>query len=312
VWGGARIRLHRIRFQAGALCLALFPLSGLAQINVTIAPPDPQRPSAQDAAPARADTHSGLPTGAFNVVFKGGGLAPKHRNPNISYALDPNREQFFVYVPTNYTGSTPFGLVVFTDPGDNVEGVPAGWIGVLESRKLLFVAAHNAGNREVYARRMGLAVLGALEMMRHYRIDPARVYASGFSGGARIAGRLGFFQSDVFHGTIQNSGADFYRPVAKVYATSSTDTAGLPYGIFHASAAEVEAARRVRFVLITGSNDFRRGNILDVYYGGFAKSAIQSKLFDVPGLGHDTCDGETFLAALDFIEGTGIPVSTRP
>jgi hypothetical protein len=47
-------------------------------------------------------------------------------------------------------------------------------------------------------------------------------------------------------------------------------------------------ARQVRFVLITGSNDFRRGNILDIYHGGFSREQFQAKLFDVPGMGHDT------------------------
>jgi hypothetical protein len=175
---------------------------------------------------------------------------------------------------------------------------------VLDQRKFLYIAAQGAGNDQYGSRRLGLAVLGALEMMKHYRIDPNRVYSAGFSGGARMAGMLGFFQADLFHGTIQNCGADFYKPVPVQAATSSTDTAGKPYGLFDATADEIVGARGVRFALITGSRDFRHGNILDIFNGGFAAEGFKAKLFDVPGMPHDTADAQTLSAALDFIEQT--------
>jgi len=153
------------------------------------------------------------------------------------------------------------------------------------ARKYLFVAAENAGNDQYIDRRLGLAVLGALEMMKEYRIDPQKVYAAGFSGGARMSGLLGFYQSDLFRGTIQNCGADFYKPVRIVTATSQLDTAGKPYGLLSATSDEVAGARHVRFVLITGSQDFRRGNIVDILNGGFAQDGFQAKLFDVAGNG---------------------------
>ena len=183
-------------------------------------------------------------------------------------------------------------------------GVPDGWTSVLDSRNFLFVAAEKAGNDQYISQRLGLAVLGAFEMTRHYHIDPSRVYAAGFSGGARMSGLLGFYQPDIFRGTIQNSSADFYKPVPQVLATSVVDTIGKPYGVFDATADEIEQAKHLRFALITGTNDFRRGNILDIYNGGFAKEGFQAKLFDVPGMGHEICPAETLSAALDFLDGS--------
>jgi hypothetical protein len=121
-----------------------------------------------------------------------------------------------------------------------------------------------------------------------------------------MAGLLGFFQPDIFRGTIQNCGADFYKPVPKVAATSPLDTAGKPYGLllFNATAEEIAGAKRVRFVLITATNDFRRGNILDIFNGGFSREGFRAKLLDVPGMGHTTCSSEALAAALDFIEGS--------
>ena len=103
-------------------------------------------------------------------------------------------------------------------------------------------------------------------------------------------------------GTIQNCGADFYLRVPKVFASSEVDTNGQGYGFFDATRDEIDRARRVRFTLITGPRDFRHGNILDIYNGGFAKFGLQAKLFDIPGMGHETADATTLDAALDFID----------
>jgi hypothetical protein len=192
-------------------------------------------------------------------------------------------------------------LIVFTY-ADPEARLPVGWQAILDARKYIFVAAQNAGNDQPRSRRLGLAVMGALKTMKTYRIDPSRVYAAGFSGGARMAGLLGFYQSDIFRGTLQNCGADFYKRVPIVEATSQLDTAGQPYGLLEASEDEIHEAKKVRFVLITGSNDFRRGNILDIFHGGFERDGFQARLFNIAGMSHDICNSETLSRALDFLE----------
>ena len=248
--------------------------------------------------------------GDFIAAFGGTAFAPEHRNVHIKYSLDPNREKYFVHVPATYVGDNSYGLVVFIDAEEAVSEVPDGWMSVLDARHMLFVVPQNGGNDQDNDRRMGLAVLGALEVMKRYRIDPSRVYVAGYSGGARIAGKLGFYQSDIFHGTIQNCGADFYKQVPTVYATSWLSRTGQPYGTFEATAEEIAQARQVRFVFVTGTSDFRRGNILDIFNGGFAKEGFKAKLFDVPGMQHTTSSGAVLSAALDFIEPT--PSQQRP
>jgi predicted esterase len=250
----------------------------------------------------RAESSGPARTGSFVAVFEGPSPIPGRMSRHIGYNLDPAKERFFAYVPPSYTGSEPYGLIVFTY-ADPEARLPARWQAVLDARKYIFVAAENAGNDQPHGRRLGLAVMAALEMTKAYRIDPNRVYAAGFSGGARMSGLLGFYQPDIFRGTVQNCGADFYKPVPIVDAKTQLDTAGQPYGHLDASEEEVRGARKVRFVLITGTNDFRRGNILDIFHGGFEREGFQAKLFDVQGMSHDICDAETLARALDFLEG---------
>lgn len=226
------------------------------------------------------------------------------RSLQVDYGIDVSREHFYVYAPPNYSGKEAFGLVVYVSPSDSFTQMPDGWAEVLRKRKLLFVAPQGAGNHCPQSRRMGLAILGALSLMDRYRIDRSRVYAAGLSGGARTAGDMGFYQSDLFRGTIQMCGSDFYYRVPQYYATSETDTNGSPYGTIDVPSDNIAAAKsRVRFVLITGSNDFRRGNVADIYYYGFKQQGFAAKMIDVPGMGHQDCSAATLDQALTFIEG---------
>lgn len=233
--------------------------------------------------------------------FDRGPVRIDQRDPNVDYNLDPSKERLYVRVPLGHSEQSRYGLIVFIDSDDQLTEPPIGWAPVLDARHLLFVAPQNAGNRQDTTRRLGLGVLAGSEMSKHYRLDRERIYVSGYSGGARIAGMLGFFQPDLFRGTIQNCGTDFYQNVPKVYATSLVDNAGYPF-LFQATEREIRGAKHVRFALITGSEDFRRGNILDIFYGGFTRAGFQAKLFDVPGMSHDVAGGATLNSVLDFLE----------
>jgi hypothetical protein len=244
-----------------------------------------------------------LRPGDSTVRFGGVRPAVHNPNPNVSYDLDPAQERFFLHVPPGYTGREAYGLIVWVDHDEAIEQLPEGWGPVLAQRKLLFAAAQRSGNDQPTNRRLGLAVLGALEVMQRANIDPRRVYAAGLSGGARIAGFLGFFQNDLFSGTLQSCGADFHRAVPQVVAPPELEGMGGPYGVFKATAAEIYRARKsVKFALITGSRDFRHGNIVDIYNGGFARDGWKARLFDVPGMEHAPASPKTLEAALGFLD----------
>ncbi len=240
------------------------------------------------------------PEGAI-VTFTAGVNAP-HLRPGIDYRLNQLQEKFYVWRPANFSQSETYGLIVYTSPAEACT-MPDGWAEVLARRKFLYVAPQNAGNSVLPPRRTGLGVLAALEMMHQYKIDRRRVYAAGLSGGARTASELALLQPDIFRGTIQDCGSDFYRAVAVHDATIKTDTNGHPYGIMRDATAEAvnEARNSCKFVLITGTNDFRRGNILDIYNNGFVPDRFKCKLIDVQGMGHEDCDGNTLEAALDYL-----------
>ena len=62
------------------------------------------------------------------------------------------------------------------------------------------------------------------------------------------------------------------------------------------------AKRRVRFALITGENDCRKGNVMDLFHVGFDKHGFEIKLFVAPRQGHEYRGARFFIKGLEFIE----------
>jgi len=168
----------------------------------------------------------------------------------------------------------------------------------MERNRLICLIPQRIGNDQPPARRLGLTLAGILKLTEIYRIDPKRIFTGGFSGGARCSLHLAFLHSELITGNISICGADFYEPVPKVKAM---DVQG--YGVWPAAAdLVVRAKSKIRFTFITGGKDFRCGNILDIYEGGFLKNHFHAKLIDVPGLGHQLCRPEVLQEAISFCD----------
>ncbi len=211
--------------------------------------------------------------------------------------FDFNNETFYLQIPSVYDGSRPYGLIVFMHSTDHFT-IPDDWKDILAQRHFLYIAPQQAGNRQSPERRLALAIAAAQRMLELANIDAARVFITGLSGGGRIASISAFYHPELFRGCFPICGAEFIEPVKRKHATRD-DAYGytpLPQSIPDATKA------RMRFVLITGEHDFRRGNILDLYHGGFIKHGFTTKLLDVPGMGHDVCTADILEQALDFLE----------
>lgn len=125
-------------------------------------------------------------------------LAEYH--PPVGQVIDPAREHWQVYVPEDYDGGTPYGVLVWVAPWDAL-GIPSGWQSILKAHHLIFVAAGDSGNdQSVPMRRVPLALTGLVNIEAHYKTDPARLYIAGFSGGGVTASVIAAAYSDVFTG----------------------------------------------------------------------------------------------------------------
>lgn len=149
-------------------------------------------------------------------------------------------ERYDLWVPETRP-ERGYGLLVFVSPMPRWN-LTRDWKKELDRAGIIYVSARRSGNEEnVYERRMPLALHAVENIAVRYRIDPERVYISGFSGGARTAVRIAAAYADVFHGALLIGGAkvigeeDFAPPPVElmtllqrrmrlVYSTGGNDT----------------------------------------------------------------------------------------
>src|SRR6266550_1290426 len=130
----------------------------------------------------------------------------------IDINYDLTAESFEAYVPKDYDGDKPYGLIVWVNAGPRGD-VPGNYKEILDQHKLIWIGANNSGNPRAMLIRMGLAFEAAAGMKKKYKIDEQRIYVAGISGGGKIATILGVAFPDVFRGGFYFVGSDCYRNV---------------------------------------------------------------------------------------------------
>lgn len=218
----------------------------------------------------------------------------KH-DPTGDYDLA--KEKFVGWVPEDYDGVRPFGLLVWVNPVDTPWIDPA-WIPVLGKRRLIAVEALGAGNDRFVWARIGLALDAVHNLSKRYRIDPSRIFVGGFSGGGRVASTLGLHWPDVFRGAYAMGGCNWFERLEGGGGAAWEATIPRP------SAERLRLARtRSRIVLMAGAGDFNRDHsracadharkVL-----GFTKLLWQ----EVPDLAHAPTPAEWFEKGLAHLD----------
>ena len=135
-------------------------------------------------------------------------LVAKRKGTSLQgQAVDLSKERFSLYVP-RAAPPEGYSLLVFVSPFEDAS-VPTEWITALDRHATIFVTAAHSGNSEnVFDRREPLALLGAVNVLSRYAVDPRRIYVGGFSGGSRVAERLAVGYPDLFRGVLLDAGSD--------------------------------------------------------------------------------------------------------
>lgn len=114
-----------------------------------------------------------------------------------------------ITVPASYDPENPPGLLVYISPSNSGD-LPRKWNGLPESHNLIWIAENESGNRIEVARRITFTLFAVALINARYSIDSKRIYLSGFSGGARVAGLAAAAYPQVFKGQIYVGGAEFW------------------------------------------------------------------------------------------------------
>lgn len=228
---------------------------------------------------------------------------------NYGYYPDPNNllasYTYDIYIPPSYDGTEPYGLVTFINSGNN-GGLIQQWRTVLDEKKLIYIAGDNIGNPIHVDIRMGVAMAAVYRLKEVLNIDSTRVYTSGNSGGARMATVLAYTYPEWFFGSFPNCGASYPREVAQDYETQNPNS-HYEYTIpFTATDLAYIKSFDRRYGILTSYDDFREGDIMNIYHNGLVPDGFKGKFLETAGP-HCATTTEHFRDAVNFVEHPHLP-----
>ncbi len=212
-----------------------------------------------------------------------------------------------IYIPAGYDGTTPYGIVTFINSG-NTGAIFSSWIPVLEEKNLIMISGNGIGNSIGITERSGVALAGSEKLRELLNIDSTRIYTSGNSGGARTCADLIFFFPEIFTGMLSNCGSAYLRTVDQDYETYQPNS-NYEYAGFNFWVSEMNYVKSFdrKYAMMTSFDDFREGDIMNIYHNGMEEDGMKSKFLEIAG-GHCTTSTEHFRDAVNFIEHPHINV----
>ncbi len=224
---------------------------------------------------------NGSRTGRLDVTHTAAELVDSQTFDSMAdvLALD-ERINWKMYVPNNYDPSKPAGLFVYISPTPR-GWMPRGWQTVFDEENLIWISADSSGNETHTKKRMFFAVLAPEIAAKRYQIDPDGVYLSGFSGGGKVAAVVAIHFANLFRGAIYIGGAQKWTNV---------------------DPDMLSAARLNRYVFVTGTRDFNLALTKKIYRQYAQVGIDQTKLVNIPGMGHTTPNAEYFRQSLKFLD----------
>ncbi len=207
---------------------------------------------------------------------------------------DLDDESISARLPRGYDAKGQYGLLVWVDAAD--APLHAGvFDDALDRAGLIMVGAARSGNNRPVVDRLQLA-LDAVETARaHFHVDDERIYASGLSGGGKMATLLWGCFPEVFTGAVPIVGLLSYR--AEPAGPGKTYPPEFP----RPPAPAMTILRGHRLAPITGDKDFNAMPVR-VMSAGMKNDGLTVQVFDDPAMGHEFPPPVLFAKALDWID----------
>lgn len=221
------------------------------------------------------------------------GFSPGHQ-------YDLKKEKFGLYMPEVDDANDPFGLLVWIPAGGRVK-ILESYLKVLDKHRLIFVGVDETekNRKSTYGRRIPLALDGAHNVMKMYNVDPNRVYVTGLSAGGRVSSIASVHYPDVFKGGIFMIGASSWEPVINPKTRRTYWPATLHKPI---TKYLVMARREGRYVMLTGTDDFNRLEMLSYYHRVYKRTLKNIIYLEVPGMGHEIPPPDWFEKAIEYLD----------
>ncbi|HSE40120.1 MAG TPA: prolyl oligopeptidase family serine peptidase [Acidobacteriota bacterium] len=230
---------------------------------------------------------------------------PELPHPDLQPALlkeplNPKSEVFEIYIPKNYDVSKSYGVLAWVNPHDGLQ-IPRHFEPLFDEYGLIAISAERIGNDRPWQRRIAVLESGIVQLSKTLNIDPQKRIMSGLSGGGRTSATACFVHPEFWKGAISWVGGNFYKTYSIPMPVGATKRGINDYDPSTVSDEQLKIAReKVRFVLITGPNDFNLNDSRGIYRA-LRNDHFQSVLLEEPGLGHEVGSAEYMKKALEFV-----------
>jgi hypothetical protein len=197
---------------------------------------------------------------------------------------DSTKQTYELYVPRRRDAKALIPAIVFISTGTE----PTGWNSfkrICQARGILFAGTRNAGNDCPEKKRTRIVLDVLDDLRRKYPIDPDRTYLAGISGGARMAGFIGFALPEYFGGVLSICAGEDLRKE--------------PW-LRH------RVRDRLSVALLTGERDFNHAEVTRLRGPYLEAVGIRTKVWVQPGLGHSMPNERILQEAYLWLEA-GLP-----
>lgn len=273
-----------------------------AEVTRTPLPPRGEGTNPGAASPWGTGQSSNITLGALEDPS----VVERSTGPVVNTAEDLDAFTYDIWIPADYDGSEPYGLIAWINSGNNGGGPNGSWQAELAAQNLIFIAPDGAGNPITVDIRMGRAYLGTLRAMELLNIDETRVFAMGASGGGRTANHLTYQYPQVYAGVMAFCGANYPREVPETYASDEPNYES--WGDFYlpdrpdgTSVIDYLRPFENRFALMTEFGDFREGHMMNIYHHGLEADGFIARFIETAG-GHCATNAEHIYDGLGFVQ----------
>ncbi len=212
---------------------------------------------------------------------------------NCEESVAWERQTMLVYCPPNYRGEeTPMGVYINISAGAKPIRLVDGYDKVMERRKMIYVSPSGTSNSQSDVRRMVLALDSLATLKKDYKIDADRIFVGGVSGGGAMSTWMTIYRPEIRGAICQVR--NHYIPSQGCFPT-----------VEEGDIREI-TRRKQAYAWVTGPKDFNYKAILKSTPTWEPKGFI-AKLFDVPGMAHQSAPAEALEEALTWAEESSSP-----
>jgi hypothetical protein len=225
-----------------------------------------------------------------------------------AFEYDIANESFDAFIPSSVKPGQAYGVFVFISSMPEARIMPT-WLNVFAKHKLIWICPVNAGNSRPEPIRAGLALDAAFNIARRYKVDPDRVYVSGFSGGGMTASDTLHAFPEVFRGgCLCLNGENFYD--GRWNESNQLEPGVMEHAHWYGNVEQLK--KQLSIVLVTGTADtvcepeITISNARGLQLDGFSRTT----LINIPGGRHLHPDATWFERAVSALEAKPKPAPT--